>query len=247
MADDVARAAQSIVDWWTLAGVDSDFAEHPTHWLEESAQAAAPPPPAQTPAAQPPKPASASAPAAPSLAPLPDTLEAFQAWWMNDPAAEDQGIGPRIAPRGPSGARIMVLADMPCEDDAAELLSGTAGQLLDAIAHAAGEDAQALYRAALFPRRVLGAENDAGELARWRRVALRHIGLVRPKWLVLLGALPGRTLLGNDWSQNSAHIHSLNHDYGQCSALSSPHPRAMLMRPALKPLGWRAWQQLLGD
>lgn len=247
---DPLRDAQSLVDWWQLAGVAWDYAETVNDWLADDPVPAAPR--TSSPAADGPPAARAATPPAPAPAvphtqiALPTDLEAFQTAWRNGALGLDGGDGRYIAPSGIAGAKVMVLADCPHRDDGETVLSGRSGALLDNIARACGFDAEDIYRASFFPRVVLDAQAAAPHAAAWKRVALHHIGLAAPQMLVIAGEDTARTLLGHDPSQNTPAIRFLNHGSRTVKTVVTRKFSLMFHRIAQEKLmAWRNWQLLL--
>jgi hypothetical protein len=248
---DPLREAQSLVDWWQLAGVEWDYADAVNDWLAEDPV----PAPARqvarasdrAPAARPAAPLATAIPAAPRAdIALPTDLAAFQMAWAAGALGPDGGDGRHIAPHGLAGARVMVLADGPLRDDGDTVLSGRSGALLDNIARACGFSADEIYRASYFPRVVLDAQAAAPHVAAWKRIALHHIALVGPQMLVVAGEDTARTLLGHDPSQNPPALHFLNHGDRTVKTVVTRKFSLMLHRIAQeKAMAWQNWQLLL--
>lgn len=245
------KLAHSLVDWWQLAGVEWDYSETPTDWLTDDPVLPVPSIGRSSDIAPaPPRPAAAAAPPPPSVsAPtpeLPADLAAFQNAWREGNFGPDGGDGGYIAPHGPENAALMIITGAPERDDEGLILSGRAGKLIGNIATAAGFDPGALYRASYFPRVVLDRRAAAEHAARWRRIALHHIKLVRPQLLVVAGEDTARALMGHDPSQNSPVLHFLNHGGGTVKTVVMRKPSLMLHRIAQeKAMAWQSWQLLL--
>lgn len=252
MNDDL-KQAQSLVDWWQLAGVAWDYSETPTDWLADEpvapARASEPrrdsaPSPARSAPAVVAAPAPAAAPAA--ALELPDDLAAFQDGWRQGRFGPDGGNGRHIAPDGDVRPRIMVITGAPERDDQETVLSGRAGQLVSNIAAAAGFGATSLYRASYFPRLVLDQRAAAEHAGHWKRIALHHISLVQPDMIVVAGEDTARALLGHDPSQKSPVLHFLKHGDRTVRTVVMRKPSLMLHRIAQeKAMAWQSWQLLL--
>ncbi|WP_017671306.1 hypothetical protein [Blastomonas sp. AAP53] len=249
-ANDPLREAQSLVDWWQLAGVEWDYSDAPNDWMADDPAPATPRPLARTDDGAPAvRPATAPAPvvAAPKVEiALPTDLEAFQRAWREGALGPDGGDGRHIGPRGQSGARVMVLADCPQRDDADTVLSGRSGLLLDNIARACGFSDDDVYRASFFPRLVLDAQAAVPHVAAWKRIAMHHIALAAPEMIVVAGEDTARALLGHDPSQNSPALHILNHGGRTFKTVVTRKLSLMLHRIAQeKSMAWQNWQLLL--
>lgn len=249
--NDPLREAQSLVDWWQLAGVEWDFADTPNDWLAEDlpTPSAAPPAAALQPGATAAAPAQAATtppPQAPMALVLPDSLEAFQTAWKKGLLAGDGGDGRHIAPKGAAGARLMVLTGAPERDDEETVLSGRAGRLIDNIARACGITPDQIYRASLFPRVVFDNQAALPHLPVWTRIADHHIGLVAPEMLVVAGEPTARALLKHDPSQNPTDLLFLNHGGRTVKTVVTRKLSLMFNRIAPeKSMAWKQWQLLL--
>jgi DNA polymerase len=223
-------AAASALDWWQEAGVDTLVEEAPRHWL------------AATKPARPAEPAAEAAPPA-----LPATLAEFEAWRIGA-AAPEAGWGMPIAPQGRADSGLMVLLDMPEREDAASgtLLSGDAGRLFDRMLAAIGRDRQSIYLASLAAARPVSGQIAGEMLAPLADLARRHVALVRPRRLLLLGNAASRALLGLNAAASPPILHELNHDAGQTETVASFHPRFLLENPAQKARAWKDLQMLVG-
>lgn len=253
-ANDPLREAQSLIDWWQLAGVEWDYSGAPNDWLAHDPGPETTRPvagmkdrvtdsaPAQRPVTVQP-----SMPAAPKAdIVLPDDLASFQTAWREGTLGPDGGDGRHIAPKGIAGAKVMVLADCPQRDDGETVLSGRSGLLLDNIARACGFAGDDIYRAAFFPRLVLDAQAAAPHVNAWKRIALHHIDLVAPQMLVVAGEDTARTLLGHDPSQNAPATLFLNHGGRTVKTVVTRKFSLMFHRIAQeKAMAWRNWQMLL--
>jgi len=244
LADQLAAAQ----DWWREAGVDCAFADEPTRWLrdpaEEQAQtssgAPAPiPPPAAT---QPPKP---KASIGGDPASWPQDLASFSAWWLAEPSLETGGTQPRIPPRGPAGAKLMILVPAPEAQDEDRLLSGPQGALLESFLAAAEVASGDVYLAAGLPRRTPLADMPALAEEGLGAVTLHHIALARPDRLLILGrdVLP---LVGHDPTQNPVSLGEVNHGSGIVPAMVGRSLELMLQRPATRSRFWRRWLDWTG-
>ena len=227
-------------DWWRDAGVDCDFDDEPADWLARAA----------TPADEErPEPAPAFARvAAPSVevrtgidaTQLPTDLAGLQAWWMAEPSLDDGRATGRVAPRGPAGARVMVLVPQPEREDREHLLSGPQGKLLDAMLAAMGIAPDAAYVASALPRHTPLADWSAVAANGMGKVIAHHVSLVRPERLIVFGSniLP---LLGNDPPKSSHPTGQFDGEGAIVPLLAEPELAALIERPRWKARFWRHW------
>jgi DNA polymerase len=151
------------------------------------APAVAPPAPA-TPLAR----AQALAAAAADLAALRAALEAFDGCALR--ATATSLVFGHGRPDGP----VTLVADVPgaAEDRAGRPFAGPAGGFLDRMLGSIGLDREAVYACSLLPWRPPGDRKPAdAEIQLCLQFLWRHLALVRPRRVLLLGALAGRTLL----------------------------------------------------
>jgi uracil-DNA glycosylase len=245
----LTEAIAGALEWWREAGVDCAFVDEPVSWLAEAKVAPAepetPPSPAlkaiAPPAAPPP------VPEAPRFDPatIPASLEAFQAWWMSEPALGDGSTARRVPPRGAAGADLMVLVPEPESEDRETLLSGPQGKLLDAMVAAFGLTTDRVYFASALPRHLPGADWDAITRSGFGAAVATHVALVAPKRLIVFGqsVLP---LLSHDPPQQPADLREFNHEGGNVPMLACRSLAALLEQPRWKARVWQAWLELTG-
>lgn len=226
--------------WWRDAGVDCAFADEATAWFKPPEPEPAPGEDRPAPVAKfvapppPPRPRIGGDPAE-----LPQDLDAFRKWWMEEPSLDNGQVSRRIAPRGSVGAALMVLVEQPEEEDTEDLLSGKQGKLLSAMLAAMGIERDSVYHASVLVRRTplpdlpALAEAGLGEMTR------HHLHLAAPQRLIVFGAniLP---LLGNDPAQTAQSLRSFNHE-GRTIPLLAAHGLDAMTRPTAKAAFWRKW------
>ena len=215
------REAASALRWWLEMGVDAAIQESPRNWFERAAA----PGPVEKPKAE--------APA------LPDTLEAFHRWLSTSPEAPLFTSSTPVLPKGAAEAGIMLVADPPTHEElaSAEPVGGAPGDLLKRMLGAIGMDGQA-YLANLACFHSPGGRLSARQIEHCGSAARRHVALVKPKRLLILGDIPSRALLGKTLLQARGHVHKVE----GVRTIATFHPRQLLKRPSDKAL---AWQDLL--
>jgi DNA polymerase len=221
----------SALSWWQEAGVDTIVGEQPRDWLNPQPAARA------TPMVAP----------APAAAVFPDTLEAFQAWLTGSEAAP---LGPlaakRVGPSGPAGAELMVMIDMPSAEDVAAgaLLTGESGALFDRMMAAIDRSREDLYLASLAPFRGTLGNLDDSRAAAFAPVARHHVGLVRPKALLLLGDACTKALLETGVPAARGRSHQLATPSGPVSTFATLRLDTLNRDPAMKKHAWQDLQLL---
>src|SRR5688572_21015497 len=172
---DVAEAA-SALGWWLEAGVDVAVAERPRNWLERR-----------------PEPSNVREPSPQAVSHALQTLDLFRDWLEKSPALPLANIGSkRVLPHGVEGAPVMLIAEMPTGEDAAEgrPIAGDAWKLMERMLAAIGIRSADAYSASLSCFHSPGTRMSPDQLAECAAIARRHIALAKPKRLLLLGDAP---------------------------------------------------------
>lgn len=220
----------SAVEWWRDAGVDVLVDDAPRDWLTDAA------------------PARAAPPAEPVADELPTTWEAFSAWRSGSGAPEAGWSGVSLAASGPVNAEVMVLVDCPDVEDARAglLLSGDAGRLFDRMLAAIGLARSDIHLAAVCAKRPIGGRMPPETRERLAEIARRHVELIAPKRLLLLGDATSRAVLAMDQGKAAGGKHVFQHRTGETSVVASHHPRRLLQHPTCKAESWRDLRLLMG-
>jgi DNA polymerase len=149
-------------------------------------------------------------------------------------------------------ARIMLIGEAPGadEDRLGKPFVGVSGQLLDRMLACIGLDRQSTYITnVIFWRPPGNRPPTAAEIAACLPFVERHVELVAPEVLVLLGAVPAQTLL--------ARTDGITRLRGRWFAFESAgmarpvpampvyHPAYLLRQPAQKRAAWRDWLAIL--
>jgi len=237
----------SLMSWWNDAGLDVLADETPRNWLEAPRPA---PAPARATAAQPaiePRRAETTAvPQAAATPSFPATLDAFQQWLATSDTLS-LPLSARVAPSGDVASGLMMLVDMPEAADVAvgALLSGEAGTLFDRMIAAMGRSRDSIYLSAMAPGRPAGGYVDAAAAALFGNLARHHVGLARPRALLLLGEAPSRTFLNMGFVEARGRVHDIALPGGAVPAVATFHPRTLLQHPAQKKRAWEDLQMLM--
>lgn len=257
-------ALRSALDWWQEAGVETPPIKSGKAGAKaraaRSTKRPAPPAKANTPALQTARSTSQSEAAeidavikaAQDMSASAKTLEAFyeQLKKFNAGSLSD-GARQAVISRGNPEARVMVIGEAPGqdEDNAGQPFIGPTGQFLDKVLASIGLTSDAVYLTNICNWRLPNNRKPAeAELNICRPIVTRHIELIQPKLIVLLGAsamslLTGRssiTKCRGEWETIDAA--------GQPTpALICYHPAYVLRQPHLKRELWRDMLALKGQ
>ena len=250
-APSVAQELHAAMDWWRDAGVDCDFTDDVTAWLQ-SPTAPGDNTAGETPIDRPKSPLleRATEPEARAEAETsrsdffadskPQTLEEFREFWLSAPGLDAIGPRGRVPPRGNPGATLMVLVVDPEQRDGETLLSGPQGRLLNRILNAAGVANDDVYFASALPRHTPMADTASLAASGMDAVLAHHITLAAPKRLMAFGA--GLTpLLGKDPSSRDSSLREINYTSPSPDTLLSEGLDSLMDMPRLKARFWRRW------
>lgn len=146
---------------------------------------------------------------------------------------------------GPPDAKIMLIGEGPGyhEDRQGRPFVGVSGRLLDRMLASVGlERSRDFYITNILPWRPPGNRTPTdAEINLFLPFVLRHVALVRPRHLVLLGGVAAKGLLRSKegitrlrgrWHQVTAE------DGASIPALATLHPAYLLRNPAAKRDAW---------
>ncbi|KPH59340.1 MULTISPECIES: uracil-DNA glycosylase family protein [Novosphingobium] len=235
--DDITGA----LNWWREAGVEFDFLDEPRQWIvpedEQDENGDRLPPRRRPPVdvdAPPPRPTRID----PAL--LPADLPAFRDWWMSESLLDDGGPAGRVMPGGVAGAKLMVVVETPEQQDRDELLTGQQGKLLDAMLAAFGTRRADIYLASALPRHDALPDWRAAESRGVGEALARHVNLVAPQRLIVLGGNV-LSLLGHESPQRAAVLRQFHHEGLTTPLLGGWGLAALLQQPRAKASFWNAW------
>jgi len=146
---------------------------------------------------------------------------------------------------GNPAARVMVIGEAPGkeEDRAGKPFIGASGQLLDKMLAAIGlsrmaEDReQAVYITNVLPwRPPQNRDPLPEETAMMKPFLMRHIELIKPDFLMLVGNPSNQLLL--DTEQGVTRLRGQWHEVAGIPAVSIFHPAYLLRAPTQKRLAW---------
>ncbi len=148
---------------------------------------------------------------------------------------------------GNPAARLMLIGEAPGRDEDIHGLPfvGRSGQLLDRMLAAIGLDRSLVYIANVIPWRPPGNRTPTpAETELCRPFIERQIELVKPEFLVFIGASSAKTLTGSTSGIMRMRGQWTSYNCGEQSIPAMPifHPAYLLRSPSQKRL---AWQDLL--
>ena len=148
---------------------------------------------------------------------------------------------------GNPAAKIMVIGDAPEADDdrSGQAFSGEVGDLTDKMFAAIGLGRDGIYLTNVLNWRPPGNRSPlAVEIELSLPFIHRHIQLVKPQFIFLMGGVASKSLLGVDDTigRLRGKVHSLASGDFSCPALVTYHPSFLLRSPLKKR---EAWDDLL--
>jgi len=173
--------------------------------------------------------------------PLPVEWDEFQAWLAtNTDVPGSQWDARRVLPVGRPEAPLMLLTAWPEIDDQrdAQLFSGAAGQLLDAMLRAIGLTRADCYLASLAITRPPGGRCDQKDAAELDRLLWHHLRLAKPERLLLVGSDIARMAADIALADARGRLLDINQDGGKMETVAVAHPAMLLARPAQKAAAW---------
>ncbi len=192
--------------------------------------------------------AAEQAKAAPTLDALKIVIENFDAGVLSDHARN------AVFARGNPDAGIMIIGEAPGrqEDESGLPFVGPAGQLLDKMFAAINLDEGDLYITNVCNWRPPGNRNpNEDELTMCAPFITRHMELVAPKFVVIVGGISLQALTGKTGiMKRRGNWQELDIRGQKTPALPLYHPAFLLRRPELKRDAWRdllALQQRMLD
>ncbi len=184
--------------------------------------------------------ARAAARAADDLPALYRAIEGFEACPLKKTASRT------VICRGDPAQRVMLIGEAPGRDEdiQGEPFVGVAGRLLDLmLAHAGFERGQAYITNVLFWRPPGNRTPEPAEVQLCLPFVERHIELVDPRVILLLGGVSTKALLGDPRGITRVRGQWFGYRHeglpAPIPALATLHPAYLLRQPAQKRLAWR--------
>jgi len=233
------RDALSSLSWLVEAGVDALVDDAPRRWLSEPAAAEPDDGPGE---AETPRPATV----APAVASGPSDVERRVAAADSTAALYDAAKSLRAKPifaDGEPGSGVMIVGQdaAPDDDRTGRPFSGPSGALLDRMLAAIGRDRSSVYLTNLYLWRSIGGRPATEEETRLSTAILRrHIELVAPRALLVMGDKPSKALFDTETGITKLRGRWIDIDLGgrTVPALPTFNPAYLLRVPAHKALAW---------
>jgi uracil-DNA glycosylase len=237
-----SRMIESLTGWWDLAGVDAAVGEIPVDWLavEQKADLQA-----EIPAVS--HPTASFAPLTPGkpVVEWPSNIDALKTMVLDGAAFPGNCFGTSfVAPWGPSHSEVIVVSDLPDQDEVAGKMlgSGATGGLLSRMLAAIGLDLADCYWTSLANTIPSAGDLPEGMLRELADFVRHQIDLVKPKSVILLGSSACKALLGEELMKARSALRNINHEGSNLATLATFHPRTLIARPAMKAQAWRDLQ-----
>lgn len=237
------HAAEALLAWQLELGVDETIGDTPVDRFavekaarEAAAQpgtAVAPPAPAAPARADPVAEAEHAAAGAATLAALRQALDAYPHCDLR------RGARNLVFADGVEDARVMIVGEAPGRDEdlQGKPFVGRAGQLLDRMLAAIGlSRAESVYITNVLPwRPPQNRDPKPDEIAMMQPFVRRHIALVDPDLLIVMGNISCQALLGK---RGITRLRGLWTEAEDRPALPMVHPAYLLRNPQAKGDAW---------
>lgn len=233
-----AHDALAALAWLIDAGADVAVDEAPVGWLKRLSPMADKADEAAIPAAAP------GTSVAPDGAAVRTPADLCHIASLADLRAEAEArLGTRLVfCDGEPSSGVMVVGEGPAVEDfgTGAVFSGEAGRLLDRMLAAIGLDRRSSYLTNLLLTRPRGGKPGEEDIAAALPILRRHVALVRPRALLLMGGVPAQALLGTDTGIGKLRGRwvDLTVDGVTVPALPTFNPAYLLRRPIDKRLAW---------
>ena len=140
-------------------------------------------------------------------------------------------------------SKIMILGEAPGSNEDQEGLPfvGKAGSLLDKMLASINLDRKTVYISNIINYRPPENRRPTDEeMNRYLPFVKKHIEIIAPKVLVLLGSTAMNALIGNNSVISKVRGQWLEKEFGQCktSVIVTFHPAFLMRQPTQKKLAW---------
>lgn len=242
---------ESLRDWWSLAGVDLHYNAEPTSLLAETTvrprQIEQKPIETIAPTESKPQSLQESRNAQNVSENYPAQHDEFLTW-LSAPEnlIEAQWSQNRVVPRGMIEPEIMIIVGMPEQGSLPEnsLFSEKSAALLANMLKAIGCDSDKTYSASISLTRSYDGRIDPQYHGTLRSRMLYHIGLVRPKRIIIFGDTPSHLFFNENLLTARKNKQFVNYVSAKTEAIATFHPRILIERPEFKAEAWKDLQLL---
>ena len=140
-------------------------------------------------------------------------------------------------------SKIMLIGEAPGanEDDEGLPFVGRAGMLLDKMLAAINLDRKKVYISNIINYRPPENRRPTDEeIKRYLPFITKHIEIINPKILILLGSTAMNALIGNDVVISKMRGKWIEKEFGNCktSVIITFHPAFLMRQPAQKKMSW---------
>jgi len=140
-------------------------------------------------------------------------------------------------------SKIMLIGEAPGanEDDEGLPFVGRAGMLLDKMLAAINLDRKKVYISNIINYRPPENRRPTDEeIKRYLPYITKHIEIINPKILILLGSTAMNALIGNDVVISKMRGKWIEKEFGNCktSVIITFHPAFLMRQPAQKKMSW---------
>ena len=140
-------------------------------------------------------------------------------------------------------SKIMLIGEAPGanEDDEGLPFVGKAGMLLDKMLNAINLDRKKVYISNIINYRPPENRRPTDEeITRYLPFITKHIEIINPNILVLLGSTAMNALIGNDVVISKMRGKWIEKEFGNCktSVIITFHPAFLMRQPAQKKMSW---------
>jgi len=144
---------------------------------------------------------------------------------------------------GNPNSKIMIIGEAPGanEDEEGLPFVGRAGALLDKMLAAIDLDRKKVYISNIINYRPPENRRPTDEeIKRYLPFITKHIEIISPKILVLLGSTAMNALIGNDFVISKMRGKWIEKKFGNCktSVIITFHPAFLMRQPAQKKMAW---------
>ncbi len=140
-------------------------------------------------------------------------------------------------------SKIMLVGEAPgaSEDEEGLPFVGRAGKLLDKMLAAINLDRKKVYISNIINYRPPENRRPTDEeIKKYLPFITKHIEIIKPKILILLGSTAMNALIGNDVVISKMRGNWIEKEFGNCktSVIITFHPAFLMRQPAQKKMSW---------